>query len=239
MSSNGRVPVLEVDGLTAGYHGVPVVHDVTLSLYQGQKVALLGRNGAGKTTLLASIMGLIRPFSGSVSLSGAEISGRPAHVASRSGLGYVPQGRRLFPRLTVDENLRLAARSADRWRALAPALYRYFPVLHERRRQLAGTLSGGEQQMAALARALASEPRVLLLDEPSEGLSPVVIRALAETLERVTTDRGVCLLLVEQNLEFAARVAKRAVLMDKGRLSGQVAGDDLATDPRVRELLSV
>lgn len=208
---------LVLDRLTCGYGGAPAVHEVSLRLAPGQVLCLLGRNGAGKTTLLRAIMGLVRPVQGSIRLDGHELTRLPAHRIPRLGLGYVPQGRRLFPDLTVWENLRmgLLVRGADgetlSW------VFELFPVLRERLQQRASTLSGGEQQMVATARALCARPAFLLMDEPTEGLMPLLVRRLMATIG-VLARRGVGVLLVEQKIEAALQAADTVALLEAGRI---------------------
>jgi branched-chain amino acid transport system ATP-binding protein len=188
--------LLQVAGLRAGYAGGTVLHGVDLTVEQGRAVALLGRNGAGKSTLLAAVMGLLRPTAGTVSLQGRDLAGRPAHQVARAGVALVPQGRRVFADLTVDQNLQVATgrRTTGQW---TPArAYELLPQLAERRRHRADQLSGGEQQMLAVARALLLNPRVLLLDEPSDGLAPAVVAQVARLLADLR-DQGLAILLVE------------------------------------------
>ena len=210
---------IEVRELYAGYGGVPVLRGVSLSVAPGELVALVGANGAGKSTLLKCIAGLLRPTSGSIALDGMPLSGKPAHEVVRAGIALVPEGRRLFGRLTVDDNLLLGAhgrREAQRQETLARAR-QLFPVLAERGDQLAGTLSGGEQQMLAIARALMSRPRFLLLDEPSLGIAPRVVTRIYETLGAIHA-QGLGILLVEQNVRLALARASRAYVLQTGKV---------------------
>ena len=200
--------LLQVAGLRAGYADGTVLHGVDLTVEQGRAVALLGRNGAGKSTLLAAVMGLLRPTAGTVSLQGRDLAGRPAHQVARAGVALVPQGRRVFADLTVDQNLQVATgrRTTGQW---TPArAYELLPQLAERRRHRADQLSGGEQQMLAVARALLLNPRVLLLDEPSDGLAPAVVAQVARLLADLR-DQGLAILLVEQDLRRNAPLASR------------------------------
>ena len=210
---------IEVRELSAGYTGVAVLRGVSLSVAPGELVALVGANGAGKSTLLKCIAGLLRPTAGTVALDGSPVAGKPAHVVVRAGIALVPEGRRLFGRLSVDDNLLLGAhgrRDADRRGALDRAR-ELFPVLAERGGQLAGTLSGGEQQMLAIARALMSGPKFLLLDEPSLGIAPRVVTRIYETLAAIHRG-GLGILLVEQNVRLALDRASRAYVMQTGKL---------------------
>jgi ABC-type branched-subunit amino acid transport system ATPase component len=204
--------MLAVEGLVAGYRGGRVLQGVTLAVGPGEVVALVGRNGMGKSTLLRTLMGLV-PAGGSMRLDGVEMLGRPPHEIARAGVGWVPQGRQVFAGLTVAENLRLGARGGDPPQALLAS----FPVLAERGRQRAGSLSGGEQQQLALARALAGRPRLLLLDEPSEGVQPSLVDRIGDTIGRIALG-GIGVLLVEQNLDLVREVAGRVLVMEKGRI---------------------
>jgi branched-chain amino acid transport system ATP-binding protein len=224
---------IEVRELYAGYGGVPVLRGVSLSVAPGELVALVGANGAGKSTLLKCIAGLLRSTSGTIALNGMPLSGKPAHEVVRAGIALVPEGRRLFGRLTVDDNLLLGAHGrgeAERQETLARAR-ELFPVLAERGDQLAGTLSGGEQQMLAIARALMSRPGFLLLDEPSLGIAPRVVTRIYETLAAIH-QQGLGILLVEQNVRLALTRASRAYVLQTGKvvLSGppqELLGSDV------------
>jgi branched-chain amino acid transport system ATP-binding protein len=210
--------LLEVTGLRAGYAAGTVLHGVDLTVAEGQALALLGRNGAGKSTLLSAIMGLLRPTAGSVRLQGRDLAGRPAHQVARAGVALVPQGRRVFANLTVDQNLQVATgrHPAGPW---TPArVYELLPQLAERRRHHADQLSGGEQQMLAVARALLLNPRLLLLDEPSDGLAPSVVGRVAGLLADLR-DQGLAILLVEQDLRTAFAVADEVAVMGKGEIA--------------------
>ncbi len=208
--------VLEVRDLVAGYGQSTVVHGVSLAVGSGEIVSLLGRNGAGKTTTLRAIMGLNPPRSGSVGFKGGEIGGRPPFRIARLGISYVPDDRRIFPDLTVQENLELAARMSGRpGRWTAARVCELFPVLQALLGQRGNFLSGGEQKMLALGRALMQGPEVLLLDEPIEGLAPLVVQHLGEALLKIR-EAGVTILLADQNVKFCRRVADRAYVLEKG-----------------------
>ena len=223
---------LEIEGLRAGYGRVEVLHGVDLSVESGTVLGLLGRNGAGKTTLLRAIMGLTANSSGNIRCGGAELQGLAPHRIPSCGIAYVPQGRRLFAEMSVEENLRmglLAGGSDERTTRLAFALDR-FPALKERLRTQAGRLSGGQQQMVAMARALATGARVLLLDEPSEGLQPSLVDRILETIAELRAE-GVTMLLVEQKVEAALRVAERIAFIEQGRIRELATPESLARDP--------
>jgi len=227
---------LRVEALEAGYGKAQVLFGVDLEVVENELVALLGANGAGKTTLLRAISGLVRPWSGRVLLEGQDLRGLSPAKRARMGLGHVPEGRQLFPLMTVEENLRLGAAF------LAPGkekegyqrVYALFPRLGERRRQLAGTLSGGEQQMLAIGRALMGFPKILLVDEPSLGLSPRLAEEVLLALKAVAKE-GVGVLLVEQNVALTLDVAERGYVLEHGRVVLQGPASALAQDPRVRE----
>jgi branched-chain amino acid transport system ATP-binding protein len=230
--------LLEVEGLHAYYGLSHALFGVSLRARRGEVVALLGRNGAGKSTTLRSIMGLLPPRSGRVLLAGEDITGWPPHRVCRRGLGFVPEDRRIFADLTVRENLETGRRARRREPSgAAPwtheALYEFFPVLGERREQKGGTLSGGEQQMLTIARTLMGNPEVLLLDEPSEGLAPVVVRTLLDRLLALRA-RGQTILLSEQNLRFATRLADRACVLEQGHVRYEGTIGELLADERVR-----
>jgi len=234
--------ILEVEGLDAYYGLSHVLFGVTLEAAPGEVVALLGRNGAGKSTTLRSVMGLLPPRAGRVVFRGQEITGWPPHRVCRLGVGFVPEDRRIFPDLTVRENLevgRRRGRGDDGTAWTQEGIYEFFPVLGDRREQKGGTLSGGEQQMLAIARTLMGNPEVLLLDEPSEGLAPVVVRALLDRLIALK-GRGQTILLSEQNLRFATRLADRAYILEQGhvRYEGTIA-DLMANEPVRRAHLMV
>lgn len=236
--------MLEVGSLTASYGLHPVLHDVSITVPDGRIVTVIGTNGAGKTTLVNAVMGLVPRVRGSVRLDGVEVSGRPAHTRPRDGIALVPEGRRVFAPLSVLENLRLGAYSVeDRERAYGEVLeqvFELFPRLRERQGQAAGTLSGGEQQMLAIGRALMTSPTVLLLDEPSLGLAPLVIDQIFDTLAELNRTRGLALLLIEQNAAEALALADHAYVLDGGRVILEGPAEALADDPAVqRAYLSI
>jgi branched-chain amino acid transport system ATP-binding protein len=223
---------LSLEGVAAGYGDVQVLRGVSLEVRAGTVVGLLGRNGAGKTTTLRTIMGLLPLGSGAIVLDGVRLDRLAPHEIPRRGVAYVPQGRRLFRDLTVEENLRMGALvRADRAVTLAPVLD-LFPVLRERLRQRAGTLSGGEQQMLAMARALSAQPSVLLMDEPTEGLMPTLVERLLATVVELRT-RGVGILLVEQKVDAVLEVADRVALIESGRTVHEATPADLAARPEL------
>jgi branched-chain amino acid transport system ATP-binding protein len=212
----------------------------SLTVAAGEIVSIIGRNGVGKTTLLKTIIGLLRVTSGSIHLDGNDVTREPAYERARRGLGYVPQGRMIFAGLSVEENLLIGAdlnRAAGR--ALVEEVLTELPRLRERYRQRGDTLSGGEQQMLALGRALAGGPKVLLLDEPSEGIQPNIVQEIQARIAAISRARGLAVVLVEQNIEFAAALARRIYVMEKGRIAREVAPERVMDEDIVRDYLAV
>lgn len=232
--------MLEVKNLQAGYGAVPVLHGTSFRVERGETLVLLGRNGVGKTTLLRALMGVIRPSAGQVLLHGADVMGRAPHAMARSGVAYVPQGRGIFPKLTVEENLLVGLRARrDGQTTIPDAIFEYFPILHERFGQLGGTFSGGQQQILALARALCGAPDVLLLDEPSEGIQPSIVQQIGDLLLTFNRDLGLTVLLVEQNLELARRAGTRCLVMARGRIAQSLNREALNDEAKVFEALAL
>ncbi|MEI6986391.1 MAG: ABC transporter ATP-binding protein [Rhodospirillaceae bacterium] len=235
--------MLTIEKLTAGYGASAVLHGIDLSVADGQVVAVIGPNGAGKTTLMRTISGLLSARSGHIRLDGQEIGQIPANRLARLSLAHVPEGRRVFAPLSVEDNLLLGGYSrlpklfgfASKARPDLDRVYDLFPKLRERRRQSAGTLSGGEQQMLAIGRALMIKPRLLLLDEPSMGLAPVMVQEVFATIKRLRSE-GTTMLLVEQFAESALALADYAYVMEGGRIAFSGRASDLAVDPRVIEI---
>jgi urea transport system ATP-binding protein len=212
---------------------------VDLELQQGECLCLMGRNGVGKTTLLKAIMGLLPLKSGSIEFSGRQLSGRAAELRARSGIGYVPQGREIFPQLTVEENLQVGLQArADGVRRIPERIFRLFPVLREMLGRRGGDLSGGQQQQLAIGRALALDPKLLILDEPTEGIQPNIVRQIGDVILQLNREEGLTVLLVEQKLPFARRVAARFAIMDRGRNVAAGSMDQL-DDQLVRQYLTV
>ena len=218
-------PLLNVAGLHAWYGESHVLHGVDLHVNEGEMICILGRNGMGKTTTLRTIMGILRKRQGSITFAGKDMMGVPLHRSARAGLGFVPEERGIFATLTVEENLTLPPVVAPGGMTVAE-IYELFPNLSERRRSPGTKLSGGEQQMLAMARILRTGARCLLLDEPTEGLAPVIIQAIGEVLRKLKA-RGMTVVLVEQNFRFASKVADRFYLMDHGRMTAEFPVADL------------
>ena len=227
--------VLDITGLRAGYGPAEVLFGVELHLARGEVAALMGRNGAGKSTTLKAIMGLLTPRAGSVRFAGQEIAGAAPFRIARLGLGYVPEERRIFTDLTVAENLEVGRRAAPAGRApwTPERLFEFFPNLAEMRHRRAPAMSGGEQQMLTIARTLMGNPEAVLLDEPSEGLAPVIVEQMAEAVLRMKAE-GIAVLVSEQNLDFAAAVADRALILEKGTVRWQGGIAALEADEDVR-----
>jgi branched-chain amino acid transport system ATP-binding protein len=229
--------VLEVTDLQVRYGNVTAVKGITLQVGEGEVVAIIGPNGAGKTSTLRAITGLVPSAGGTILFQGTDISRWRAHRIVTLGLGHAPEGRRLFPQMTVMENLRMGAfrrRDATGTRRTLGEVERLFPRLAERRGQLAGTLSGGEQQMLAIGRALMAEPRLLMLDEPSFGLAPMIVREIGRIVQSINRERGVSVLLVEQNARMALGIAARAYVMETGRVALSGPSATLAESPHVK-----
>ena len=220
--------LLRVEGLRSGYGQAVVVQGVTLSLQQGRSLALLGRNGAGKTTLLNTLVGATQRHSGRITLAGQDISALPSHRRAEAGIGWVPQERCIFKSLTVEENLSAVARPGP-W--TVQRVYDMFPRLAERKTNMGNQLSGGEQQMLAVARALVLNPKLLLLDEPLEGLAPIIVEELLRSIERVVRNEGMSAIIVEQNPRLILPITERAVVLDRGAVVLEAASDSLLADP--------
>lgn len=215
--------MLNIDKMSFSYGGVQALFEVTMDVPAGEIVCIMGRNGVGKTTLVRNIMGLLSLSFGSVTLNDTDISVLPPHKRVRQGIAYVPQGRQIFPRLTVEENLRTGL--ASKRDVIPPEVFEYFPVLDEMRARMGGDLSGGQQQQLAIARALVTRPKLLILDEPTEGIQPNIIQRIGEVLRALSKEQGMTILIVEQYLDFVKEFCDRFVLMNRGRV---VAADEIA-----------
>jgi branched-chain amino acid transport system ATP-binding protein len=228
---------LELDDVSAGYGETVVLEDIRLALGEGETLSIIGRNGVGKTTLLATVMGHNTLHGGDVRLHGSTIARLPPHRRNWAGLGYVPQEREVFPSLTLRENLEVAARPGA-W--TIEKVFGLFPRLAERQRNRGNQLSGGEQQMLSIARALIGNPSVVLMDEPSEGLAPVIVEELARAVKRLAATEGLTMILVEQNTRLALDISPRTAVMDRGRIVFDGPSEELKRDPeRLHRLIGV
>jgi neutral amino acid transport system ATP-binding protein len=233
--SNGG-PILTAEGLVAGYvPEVDILTDLTISVNEGEIVTVVGPNGAGKSTLIKSIFGLLPPRAGRVTLRGEDLTGMAPHSITRRGMSYVPQLDNVFQSLTVDENLEMGSLEQDNAKERMALMYELFPRLGERRTQDAGTMSGGERQMLAMARALMPDPQVVLLDEPSAGLAPAFVEAIFQKIEDINND-GVTIVMVEQNARRALAMSDRGYVLDLGTNRFEGKGSELLDDPKVAEL---
>ncbi|RFU45424.1 ABC transporter ATP-binding protein [Paraburkholderia sp. DHOC27] len=232
--------LLDVSGVEAGYGGGRVLNGVSFSVGKGEVLALIGRNGVGKTTLMRTLIGLVNLDAGGITLDGEAIGHRKPYVRAQRGMGYVPQGREIFGALTVAENLQVGAQ-ANRAKAagMREKVVSYFPVLKQRYQQKAGTMSGGEQQQLAIARALISAPVVLLLDEPSEGIQPSIVDLIGETLQQIAQETGIGVVLVEQDMGMVERIATRCCVMDKGRIVETLSPAQLGDEQLIRQYLAL
>lgn len=233
---SGHGPLLSVSGLDVAYGQSRVIEDLSLSVKPQEIVAILGLNGMGKTTLMKALIGLLPAKRGSIVLGGKDVTKKEPFERVLDGLAYVPQGRMVFPKLTVEENIITGMRDSDA--EPSEELYRFFPVLEEMRKRRGGNLSGGQQQQLVIARALASHPQVLLLDEPTEGIQPSIIKELAEVLKEIRDQKGLTIVVSEQVLSFALSVADRVLVIDRGRFVHEAAGKDI-DEKAVAKLLSI
>jgi len=225
--------ILLINKINTFYGLSHILFDVSLELQEGETVCLLGRNGVGKSTTLKSIMGLVQPQSGSIKFFRREIKSLATYRISRLGIGYVPENRLIFPDLTVRENLMIGAKSGDNGQDWTlEKIYQVFPILKEREAQDGGTLSGGEQQMLTIARTLMGNPKLILLDEPSEGLAPLIMRAVYETVKRLR-EKSISILLSEQNADFALKLSNRAYILEKGQISWSGVASELISTPEI------
>ena len=234
--ATSSTPLLDVRGIDVAYGGIRAVRQLNLHVHPGELVALIGANGAGKSTTLRAICGLVPLAAGSIHYQGQSLAGQPVHSMVRQGLVMVPEGRGIFPQLTIEENLYMGAYTRTDKDGVAQDLdgiFTRFPRLAERRKQTAGTLSGGEQQMLAMGRAILSQPKLLLLDEPTMGLAPIMVDKIFEVIADIS-QRGVTILLIEQNARLALEVSQRGYVLESGELTLQGPAHDLLHDPKVR-----
>lgn len=233
--------LLKVEGLRAGYGHTPILQGIDLEIGKGEIVSLIGRNGVGKTTTMRSLMGQIGASAGCIRLQGRDITRLTSDERARAGIGFVPQGREVFPKLTVEENLMVGrlvgGPGGDK--LSEEEIYRFFPRLRERMKQLAGTMSGGEQQQLAIGRALIGKPALLLLDEPSEGIQPSIVQLICETLKTIRDELGTTIVFVEQNLDTILSLSERAYVIEKGRVLRQLDGREATDADTVRGALAI
>ncbi|AJA66709.1 urea ABC transporter ATP-binding protein [Bradyrhizobium japonicum] len=229
--------MLDVSELWAGYGATPILQGVTMSVSRGEIVGVIGRNGVGKSTLMRCLIGLLQTWRGTISFLEQDVTKLEADARARAGFGYIPQGRDVFPQMTVEENLQVGELiGGPGGRKLPELVYEYFPRLKERRRQAAGTMSGGEQQQLAIGRALIGNPSLMILDEPSEGIQPSIVQHICEALRSFRNELGTTIIFVEQNLDTILAIAERCYIMEKGRIAQSLAGGEVNED-NVREQL--
>jgi branched-chain amino acid transport system ATP-binding protein len=232
--------MLDCDSLTVAYDATPILRDVDLTVEEGEIVGIMGKNGVGKSTLMKALIGLLDPMSGEIRYRGEPLAGVSADERARMGIGYIPQGRDVFPDLTVAENLLVGESiNAGDEAARYEAVYEYFPILEERGGQDAGTLSGGQQQMLAIARALVGNPDLLLLDEPSEGVQPSIVEEISENMRAINDDLGTTILFVEQNLGVIQEMADRCYAMDRGEIVNELDRAEVRDEEMVADFLAV
>ncbi len=232
--------LLELDGVTAAYDATPILRDVDLTVEEGEIVGVMGKNGVGKSTLMKTVIGLLEPRAGTVTYAGADVTGADADERARAGIGYIPQGRDVFPDLSVEQNIRMGETvNTGSERTLYDEIYDYFPILEERADQDAGTLSGGQQQMLAIARALVADPDLLLLDEPSEGIQPSIVDQISEDMRTINQELGTTILFVEQNLGVIREMADRCYAMERGEVVDELGPSALTDEERLTSYLAV
>jgi urea ABC transporter ATP-binding protein UrtE len=231
--------MLKVTDLRAGYGGEPVLQGVSLHVGKGEIVAVIGRNGVGKSTLMRTLIGLLPVGAGQIEFAGNVVNKVTAQARARMGIGYIPQGRDVFPRLTVQENLLVGETARRGGTADYEKVYEFFPILKERARQAAGTLSGGQQQQLAIGRAMVGGPDLMLLDEPSEGIQPSIVKDIARNIKRLNAETGLTVLFVEQNLDLIVNLAQRGFVIDKGRIVAEVGPEDIKDREKVKKWLAL
>jgi urea ABC transporter ATP-binding protein UrtE len=233
-------PILSMDGVHVSYGNTPILRDIDLAIDDGETVGIMGRNGVGKTTLMKTVIGLLTPDEGTITYNRDEVTALSADRRARLGMGYIPQGRDVFPDLTVHQNITMGLSiSEHKGEKLVDDVYDYFPRLDERRDQKAGTMSGGEQQMLAIGRALAGNPDLLLLDEPSEGIQPSIVQDITDDIASINEEFGVTVLFVEQNLQVIRELAERCYVVDNGRIEAELDATDLEDEDAVADYLAV
>lgn len=233
--------MLKVENLQSGYHGVVILHGVTLEIGKDEVVSVIGRNGVGKSTFIKTVMGLVPAMQGTIQFEGKEIVQAKAHERARMGIGYVPQGHGVFPFLSVEENLKMGGMIAPGKAAEAniEQAYHFFPKLKDRRKQLAGTMSGGEQAMLSIGRVLAGNPSLLLLDEPSEGVQPNIVELMGDIINQINAEMGLTVLMVEQHMGLMQQISQRAYVMNKGVITCGLSRDELMDNALIQQHLSI
>ena len=220
--------IIDVADLWAGYGATPILQGVTMSVARGEIVGVIGRNGVGKSTLMRCLIGLLQTWRGTIGFMGQDVTALEADARARAGFGYIPQGRDVFPQMTVEENLQVGELiGGPGGKKLPELVYEYFPRLKERRRQAAGTMSGGEQQQLAIGRALIGNPSLMILDEPSEGIQPSIVQHICEALRSFRNELGTTIIFVEQNLDTILAIAERCYIMEKGKITRSLAGGEV------------
>ena len=230
-------PILEIADLHASYEATPILRGIDLRIAAGEIVAVIGRNGVGKTTLMRCMIGLLPARGGRISYAGRDVTSFSADRRARLGIGYIPQGRDVFPRMTVEENLQVGEAIGGRGASRHDRIFEYFPILKERRKQLAGTMSGGQQQQLAIGRALVGSPALVLLDEPSEGIQPSIVQMICRVLRAIRDDLGTTVVFVEQNLDTILAIAERCLVMEKGQVIAEIPAGEVTQDSVRRHLL--
>lgn len=239
MTTN-NTDLLSVEGVTSGYGTTAVLQEVSLSVGRGEVVAVIGRNGVGKTTLMKTLIGLLKHRKGAIRFDGKDISALESHERARLGIGYIPQGREVFSRMTVWENLKVGEMLQQPGEGVDyERVYEFFPILRERANQRAGTFSGGQQQQLAIGRAMVGKPKLMLLDEPSEGIQPNIVKDISRNILKLNRELGVTILLVEQNLDMIMTMAQRCYVMDKGQITHELAKEQLRDRDAMRRILAV
>ncbi len=232
--------LLDVSGARTGYGTSPIIQGVNMTIARGEIVTLIGRNGVGKSTMMRCLIGQLRLWEGAIKFRSTDVTALPAEKRAQAGMGYIPQGREVFPRMTVEENLTVGEMiSGPATRKLKDLVFEYFPILKERRRQAAGTMSGGQQQQLAIGRALIGNPDLLLLDEPSEGIQPNIVDEISRIIVQINRDLGTTILLVEQNLDMIMATTQRCYVMDKGRITAEILAADLGDREAVKKHLQL
>jgi urea transport system ATP-binding protein len=231
-------PILKMVGLHANYDATPILRGINLEIAGGEIVAVIGRNGVGKTTMMRCMIGLLPAVSGTIRYAGRDVTEFSADRRARLGIGYIPQGRDIFPRMTVEENLQVGELIGGSRRPPATdRIFEYFPILKERRKQMAGTMSGGQQQQLAIGRALVGSPELLLLDEPSEGIQPSIVQMICRVLRAIRNDLGTTIVFVEQNLDTILALAERCLVMEKGQIISEISNGYVTQDSVRQHLL--